>query len=113
MKTPRHGKHAAKQLPRRPKPRKGTRQRQFITRAEARRRAAQHLQGMLKGADVRDGKTMQSCGYEFSRKLAGKEVWLVYANLGLPAIELRSSQIIAVCKRTGRVLYEGSAHDEG
>ena len=107
------GKRAAKKASRQPKPHKGTRQRQFITRAEARRRAARHLHRLFKGATVRDGKTAQSCGYGFPSKLANKEVWLVYANLGLPAIVLRSSHIIAVCKRTGRVLYEGSAHDEG
>lgn len=29
------------------------------------------------------------------------------------ATQLRASHIIAVCKRTGQVLYEGSAGDEG
>jgi hypothetical protein len=113
MKTPPRGKRAAPKKSRHPKPHKGMRQSQFITKAEARRRAARHLQGLLKGATVRDGKMARLAGYEFPRSMTGKEVWLVYASLALPVIQLRSSQIVAVCKRTGRVLYEGSAHDEG
>ncbi len=41
-----------------------------------------------------------------------KDVWVVYKNPDNP-LELKSSGIIAVGKRTGRVLYEGSAGDEG
>jgi hypothetical protein len=37
--------------------------------------------------------------------------WIVYLNR--PLIALRSSAIIVVCWSTGKVLYFGSAHDEG
>ncbi len=95
----------------RPKARKG--KVQFITRAEARRRAERHvLNRMFKGAAVRDGAKARWCVYDPTGKLAGREVWLVYKNPDNP-LELKSASIIAVCKRTGRVLYEGSAHDEG
>ena len=39
-------------------------------------------------------------------------VWIVYKNPEGP-IALKSSDIVVVSKRTGRVLYEGSAGDEG
>jgi hypothetical protein len=42
---------------------------------------------------------------------AGKDVWVVYKNSG--EITLKPSQVVLVWKRTGRVLYEGSANDEG
>ena len=86
----------------------------FITRAEALRRAEQHvLERMFKGATVKDGKTARWSVYDATGRLAREEVWLVCPNPERPGNELRSSQIIAVCKRTGRVLFEGSAHDEG
>lgn len=68
---------------------------------------------MFKGATVRDGKTARWAAYCHSPRLANEEAWLVHVNLGLPTTELKSSHVIAVCKRTGRILYEGSAHDEG
>jgi hypothetical protein len=40
-----------------------------------------------------------------------KKTWVVYKNPR--AIALRSSEVVVVCKRTGRVLYEGPAGDEG
>jgi len=95
----------------RPKPRSG--KKQFITRAEARQRAQQYvLNRMFKGAAVRDGAKARWCVYDPTGKLAGRKVWLVYKNPDNP-LELKAASIIAVCKRTGRVLYEGSAHDEG
>lgn len=90
----------------RPKPRKG--KKPFITRAEARRRAARHvLNRMFKGATVRDGATAGHNPYNVRRE----NTWVVY--LKLPVTGPRSSEIIVVCKRTGRVLYEGPAHHEG
>jgi hypothetical protein len=89
---------------RRLKPRKA----KFITRAEARRRAERHvLNRMFKGATVRDGMVASGNIYNVRRE----DTWVVYKNP--KEIALKSSDVILVCKRTGRVLYEGSAGDEG
>ena len=97
----------------RPKPRRS--RVRFITAAEARRRAERHvLKRVFKGAKVRDGKRANWHVYDQTGKLAGKEVWLVYPKPDQREIAvLRSSEIIVVCKRTGRALYEGTANDEG
>ena len=50
---------------------------------------------------------------ELPEEEAGKDIWLVYPNSERPVTELRSSQLLAVCKHAGRVLYDGSAGDEG
>ena len=93
--------------------RRSQRQKHLLTRAEARRRAERHvLDRMFKGAKVRDGAKVHWFVYNVSEMLARRGVWLVYKNSDNPAA-LQSSCIIAVCKRTGRVLYEGSAGDEG
>ena len=90
--------------------------RKRITPAEARRRAARHvLDRMFKGAKVEDGATAHLClGYISgpSPKWSVKDSWVVYQNLEEP-LSLKSSSVILVCKRTGRVLYGGSAGDEG
>jgi hypothetical protein len=87
------------------KPRKG--KAPFITSAEARRRAEQHvLNRMFKGALVRDGATAGHNAYNVRRE----DTWVVYKNLPMPG--LGTSEIVVVCKRTGRVLYEGPASDE-
>ena len=81
---------------------------QFTTRAEARQRAARHvLNRMFDGATVRDGVEAGGNFYNVRREGA----WVVYKNHS--AVALRSSDVVVVCKRTGRVLYEGSAGDEG
>ena len=83
-----------------------------ITRAEARRLAARHvMERMFNGAVVKDSPAarlggMISCGIS---RMAG--VWEVYPNIELTGFG--PSQVVVVCKRTGRVLYEGSAGDEG
>lgn len=111
MKAARHKKRRKKAVSGRRKTRSG--KVRLITRAEARRRAARHiLNRMFKGATVRDGKTARWWVYDPTGKVADREVWLVYKNPDNPS-ELKSASIIAVCKRTGRVLYEGSAGDEG
>ena len=83
----------------------------FITRAEARQRAEQHVfNRMFKGATVRDGAEAKVIYYNRNEGQAS-DVWVVYK--GPPVIGFRSSEVVVVCKRTGRVLYEGSANDEG
>ncbi len=88
----------------RPKPRRA----KFITRAGALRRAGWHvLDRMFKGATVRDGEEVRINSYGVRRK----DTWVVYNNCAV--MELRASDVVVVCKRTGRVLYEGPAGDEG
>jgi hypothetical protein len=102
-------KKTARKSAKRLKPRRG--KGQFITRAEARRRAERYvLNRMFKGATVRDGAEVRLGIYTRS-KWTGKNVWVVYKNAEENAF--KSSDVVVVCKRTGRVLYEGSAHDEG
>ena len=89
---------------------------QFVTRAEARRRAERHvLNRMFKGAPVKDGEVARFCIYN-QGKWTNKDVWVVYKNSKQQISEqlvLKSSEVVVVSKRTGWVLYEGSAGDEG
>jgi len=102
-------KNTAAKSVKRPNRRSGNRQ--FITRAEARRRAERHvLNRMFKGATVRDGAEAKLCIY-IRGDWSVKDAWVVYKNP--KEIALKSADVILVCKRTGRVLYEGSAGDEG
>jgi len=85
----------------------------LLTAAEARRRAERHvLRRMFKGATVRDSAAVK-LGIYNRGNWAGQDAWVVYPNDWTSGNELHSSQIIVICKRTGRVLYEGSAQDEG
>ena len=98
-------KSASGMAARRTKPRR--RKVQFITRAEARRRAERHvINRIFKGATVRDGETASHRIYNVRRE----DTWVVYKNS--PPV-IKSSSVVVVCKRTGRILYEGSAYDEG
>jgi hypothetical protein len=102
-------KTAAGKTAKRLKPRKN--KTHFITRAEARRRAERHvLNRMFKGATVRDGAEAKLCIY-IRGDWSVKNTWVVYKNS--KEIAIKSSDVILVCKRTGRVLYEGPAGDEG
>ena len=86
--------------------------RKHITPAEARRRAARHvLKRMFQGATVADGAKARLCIYP-GGDWKPAEVWIVFKNPEDP-MALKSSDIIVVSKRTGRVLYEGPASDEG
>ena len=102
-KTPRS---RPRKLPPRPTARKS------ITPAEARRRAERHvLNRLFKGARVADGAGVRLNIYHRAH-WKPDQVWVVYKNSDAP-MTLRSSDIIVVSKRTGRILYEGSAGDEG
>jgi hypothetical protein len=80
----------------------------FITRAVARQRAERHvIKRMFKGAMVRDGVDAEGNACHVRREDTG----VVFKNL--PGTDLRASEIIVVCKRTGQVPYEGSAGAEG
>ena len=80
-----------------------------ISATEARQRDIRHVvRRMFAGARVADGKRARMAVYDLRRD----DVWIVFKNSrGLPA--LRPSEVVVVCKRTGRVLYEGPANDEG
>ena len=83
-----------------------------ITPAEARRRAERHvLNRLFKRARVADGAGVRLNIYHRAH-WKPDQVWVVYKNSDAP-MALRSSDIIVVSKRTGRVLHEGSAGDEG
>jgi hypothetical protein len=91
----------------RTKPVKGNRKR-LITAAEAKRRAARYLASkMFEGLTVLDGESVR-CNIYGVRE---KETWLIKQPSPFP--EPRPSQVVVVCKRTGRILYDGLAGDEG
>lgn len=106
-KAPKKLKKVAGKATKRPKVQKT----KLITRAEAKRRAERHvLNRMFKSATVRDGAEAKLCIY-IRGDWSVKDAWVVYKNP--KEIALKSADVILVCKRTGRVLYEGSANDEG
>lgn len=90
-----------------------------ITPAHARRLAGQHVADqMFKGAKVVDGAKAHLGPIYIVRQPSWKtsDTWVVYKNpegLGGGMLTLKSSEVVLICKRTGRVLYEGSARDEG
>ena|GEM_PF-658019 len=84
-----------------------------ITRAGARRLAAQHaVEATFRGSTVKDGAEAGLSDFKLPASLTGKDVWVVNQNYG-DTMTLKSSEIVVVCKRTGRVVYAGSACDEG
>ena len=99
---------SAHKATKRPKTRQGKSRKRLMTAAEARQRAKWHvLNRMFKGATVRDGAGAGINIYNVRRE----DTWVVYKNPRRSA--LRSADVVVICKRTGRVLYEGSANDEG
>ena len=76
--------------------------------------AARHvLSQMFLRAPVKDGSQVRLSIYDPTGKLAGKPVWAVYPNPWENQNEIQASEVILVCQRTGKILYAGSAHDEG
>ena len=63
---------------------------------------------MFQGAPVRDSAAVRLGIYNVRRK----DTWVVFKNSEEP-LALCPSEVVIVCRRTGRVLYEGSAGDEG
>jgi hypothetical protein len=83
-----------------------------ISTARARRIAARHVMArMFDGVRVEDGEEYRWHAYNVRRK----NVWLVFPKIDQEPVPMvfRSSHVIVICRRTGRVLYEGSANDEG
>jgi hypothetical protein len=102
---------AVKRAELRPKQGGGRRRKRFIAAAKARRLATRYvLNRMFRGAPVQDGAKAPWYAHNVRRE----DVWLVYKNCPvMQQMLLRSSDVVVVCKRTGRILYEGSANDEG
>jgi hypothetical protein len=93
------------------KGKKSRRGQPFITREEAKRRAKRHvLERMFKGAEVRDGAKVSRRIYK-PTGWKRQAVWAVYKNS--PEVAFKSAEVVLVSKRTGKVVYEGSANDEG
>ena len=85
-----------------------------ITAAEARQLAARHaLKKMFTGARVCDGSKVRLRIYEFAGRLVGKPIWVFYPNPAEDAVDIKDSEIIIVCQRSGKILFAGSAQDEG
>ena len=91
-----------------------TRPRPKIDTIKAWQLAARHvLSQMFLRAPVKDGSQVRLSIYDPTGKLAGKPVWAVYPNPWENQNEIKASEVILVCQRTGKILYAGSAHDEG
>lgn len=85
-----------------------------ITRTVARRRAGVYLlRSLLKGAIIMDGAKVRCRPSYGAPPLDPANVWLLFLRTNDAQLELRSSELVAVCKRTGRIRYHGSANDEG
>src|SRR5262245_35560500 len=77
-----------------------------ITAMDAKRRAERHLANRIfKALTVVEGDGARRWTYGLSRR----DVWVVQFD-SFPA-RLAPSQIVLVCKRTGRILYDGLACD--
>ncbi|MEI6862672.1 MAG: hypothetical protein WCL04_10530, partial [Verrucomicrobiota bacterium] len=61
--------------------------------------------------EVRDGAEANVRAYAIDKD----DCWVVYRSFDYDddVIRLQSSWVALVCKRTGRLVYVGSAHDEG
>jgi hypothetical protein len=64
---------------------------------------------MFDGASVEDGATANCDAYGVRRN----GVWVVFPKIDHDPWVLRSSSVVVVCKCTGKVLFSGSAQDEG
>ncbi|MEN9573395.1 MAG: hypothetical protein RL514_1250 [Verrucomicrobiota bacterium] len=93
----------------RKQPKASQRRKRPISATEARRRALRPVvRQMFGGAKVADGKHARMSVYN----LPTENAWVVFKN-SRELLALRSSEAVVVCKRTGRVLYEGPANDDG
>lgn len=101
---------ATKKKPGRVTKRLAKRRKKAVSANQARRLAARHIIArMFDNASVRDGGEMDVGVYNMRRK----DVWLVFPESENKAMSLRASFVVVVCKRTGRVLYDGPTNDEG
>lgn len=84
----------------------------WISPEQARRLAAQRMMSeMFDGVPVLDGMKVRPGAHNY--RVPRKGVWLVFPKIVNRPSGFYPSTIVVVCKRTGRVLCVGSAHDEG
>jgi hypothetical protein len=82
-----------------------------ITAVQARKLAARHFaKCAFNDAIVKDGAEAR-LGMYLRGSWKPKDMWVVYKNSDI--LGFRSSEVVLVSKRTGRILYEGPAGDEG
>ena len=90
-------------------PRKTPRQSKKISRRQALRIAQAHIcqEALGKSPRVLDGADAKVRAYNVQTA----DTWIIYRHN--PELSIRSSDVVVISKRTGRVIYDGSAHDEG
>jgi hypothetical protein len=77
-----------------------------VSAGQAKRIAADSVaKAFFTNSKVLDGAKVSSRIYGVSR-----EVWLVQHSLGTG---IHSSEVLAICKKTGAILYHGPLNDEG
>jgi hypothetical protein len=64
---------------------------------------------MFDGAQVQDGAEVRWSLYN----VRSEDVWVVFPQAERAPSGFGPSTVVVVCKRTGRILYAGSAMDEG
>jgi hypothetical protein len=97
-------------MKRKPKPSAPRRRQRPVTAAQARQIAARFdAARRFGGATVKDG----GAGLYLSGAARHRDVWLVFPNPVPASAAIRPSEVIAVSKRTGRVIYSGVLPDEG
>ncbi len=87
-----------------------------ITAAEALAHAQKHvLEKIFGGRAVSDGASIEFRAYSSGKDWRVEDTWAVYTGRWPEErmITFRASDVILICKRTSKVLYEGSACDEG
>ncbi len=95
--------------PKRKTPARRRRQRP-VTVAQARHIAARFDMARRFGnARVQDG----AAGLYLSGSVRHRDAWLVFPNPVSASVAIRPSEVFAVSKRTGRVIYSGLLTDEG
>ena len=86
----------------------------LLTHREARKKAELYfIRSRFAGATVEDGATANWHPRYGARRFRKEDVWVIFLKEPNPELALRSSNVIAVSKKTGRILYDGSANDEG
>jgi hypothetical protein len=92
------------------KPSAPRRRKRPITAAKARQIAARFDMARRFGrAKVKPG----AAGLYLTGAVRHRDVWLVFPKPDLASVAIRPSEVIAVSKRTGRVIFSGVLPDEG
>lgn len=84
----------------------------MITQEEAIKIAAKHHGPKFEFYSITHG-VPDNCSLYGSFSHYPDDVWCVVCSAHHPEGMLASSRAIVICKNTGKVLYDGSANDEG